>query len=180
MYRDISLTALLCLLIVSDSPARDVRYHITEFDPTMSELREAMGLDIYSFRIMVEKFDKFKISLREFAKQDAEPIILFQETFIVADTPRDNAVHLVFSFLKPDNTIGSALQSNLAQMNVKVSAIGCSPKTVTKSAIVPMAKEIKKVVRGSTEGVFLRIVKDKEGGEASDYPRADLVIERIK
>jgi len=180
MRRGIGLNALLFLLIASSAGARDVRYHITEFDPTVSELREALGLDIYSFRIMVEKFDKFKISLRELPKQDAEPIILFQETFIVADTPRDNAVHLLFSFLKPDNTIGSALRSNLADMNLKVSATGCSPKTVTKSVTVPMAKENKKVEKSSSEGVFHRVSKEKEAGEASDYPRAELVIERIK
>ena len=180
MCRGVRLSALLCLLIVSTAGARDVAYHITEFDPTESDLRDALGLDIYSFRIKVEKFDKFKISLREFPKQGAEPTILFEETFIVAETPRQNDVHLIFSFLKLDNTIGSALQSNLAEMNLKVSATGCSPKTVTRGVAIPMAKETKKVVRSSSEGVFLRVAKDKEGGEASDYPRADLVVERVK
>jgi hypothetical protein len=169
-----ALTALLAfstVLVNADEPFR-----LHQSVVTVPELQDALGLDIYSFHTKAKKGDKFKIVLREFAKQDAEPVVLFKESFVVGKLRDNESLHLIFSFLKPDNTIGSALGSNLPTMNLKLSAADCKPSLVTKNIAVPMAGVADKDVRGLSGNVFLKITNPR--GDTAVYPYAELVIER--
>jgi hypothetical protein len=171
--------AFLVMCVASGASAADDALRPREFQVTAGELAEAMGLDIYSYALKADKGDKFKISLREISKQDAEPAVLFSQSFTVAAQPRDGDIRLLISFLKSDNTIGSALRSNLPEMKLTLSASTCSPRTVTKTTSVPL-KDIgnKKVERGSG-AAFLSIEKANDG-DAMAYPMAELIIEREK
>jgi len=180
--QQLTVATLICFSVVLEANAADETLRPREFAVTASELKEAMGLDIYSYAVSVQKGDKFSVMLREFPKQGAEPTILFRGSFNVSTAPRDNDVKLLFSFLKPDNTIGSALQSNLPEMNFKILATNCTPGNVAKRIAVPLADANDKVVKRWSEGAgaLLRITNHGAGGDSSAFPYAELVLEREK
>jgi hypothetical protein len=167
------LLAFMAVLLFSTAVANaEDAFRPREYQPDVAELRDVLGLDVYKFVIKSKTGDKFKIVLREVPKLDAEPVVLFKESFVVG-TLRDDDIAVTFSFLKLDNTLGSALGSNLPTMNLKLSGRGFTPGNIAKTRPVPLAGMADKEIRNGQGNVFLKIKSPREV-----YPYAELVIER--
>lgn len=186
MYHSLALWVTLAALgFTSTAFAQNSAVNVRRFAISKAdELRELLGLDLYKYVFLQEKNATFDLVLKEYQNADQEPRELFRHKFTAREA---GDVSLTVSFLKRDNTIGSALLSDHKEVAFRVNAEGCDQGGLATNVRLPMADIKEKSLYISTgnrprprsaEGAALLILQrngDKPGELAFPYAELSVV-----
>jgi hypothetical protein len=163
-------------------------------DPTVRDLLEVTGLNVFKFRLEMKKGERFRLMLQEFPARGQGPRHLHHFDYAVDQ----EAPELRVSFLRRDGKLGGVLLSPDKEAEYRVSCPGCKPPGI--GTIVPNPLH---AVEGQKTQIVLGGDKDRESAAGPDgrrllvvykndpeaktfgmnlgtvYPRAELVVIKL-